>query len=860
MVAAYSHEGLTVKGQHPLEGRMDRWMDRPEQEGAEAMDMSACGGALSGELRQDKGLFSWEDLAGVSFLALDATGRCVRLQGLGTPGSNEDPETRFCRIVDGAEVFRREVLRMLQERRGGEILFRLEGQRWHGTVIPVALASGERGALVLGGAEREAQERLASRPGLLEHVPGAGKLTDALLTALPDAFLVIGADDRVEELRAGAEFPLLAPPGDVRRRRLADLPNFPQDLVQGVQSALDTVRKSGQLVRFEYELEFLEQIHHFEARFFAVGQEQVGVMLRDLTPLRSVKNNLALAEKIIESALEGIVVTDVSGGIETVNAAFTRITGYTREEVLGRNPRILKSHHHDAAFYRRMWQALRTVGKWEGEIWNRRKNGEVYPEWLAIHALRNAEGETTHYVSVFSDLSQIKAQEAQIEHQAYHDRLTGLPNRSLFLNLLSVEIDHARQNLGTVGMLFLNLDRFKAVNDSLGHVAGDRVLMEMGQRLQRLAGEGKTVSHTGGDEFCLLVPSPGGPKELAHVAAEVLELLKNPVDAGGFSVYLTASIGIALFPDDGQNPLSLAGAADRAMNRAKAGGGDAYSFHTEEMNRAARKRFALETGLRRAVAREDFCLHYQPQVRPKARTVFGVEALVRWRGEDGKLIPPGDFIPLAEETGLIVPLGAWVLRTACAQARQWLDAGLGPLEVSVNISAVQLYRSSLWDTVAEQIEEFFLPPNTLALEMTENTILQDWERAASTFRELKKLGVSLYIDDFGTGYSSLSYLRDFAIDGLKVDKSFVDHIPDAGKNEALVRGILAIARGLGLRTVVEGVETEAQEDVLRAMENDLLIQGYRYSPPIPPEDVELLLRRQAFGGMPAFGSGDVGRS
>ena len=731
MVAAYSHEGLTVKGQHPLEGRMDRWMDRPEQEGAEAMDMSACGGALSGELRQDKGLFSWEDLAGVSFLALDATGRCVRLQGLGTPGSNEDPETRFCRIVDGAEAFRREVLRMLQERRGGEILFRLEGQRWHGTVIPVALASGERGALVLGGAEREAQERLASRPALLEHVPGAGKLTDALLTALPDAVLVIGADDRVEELRAGAEFPLLVPPGDVRRRRLADLPNFPQDLVQGVQSALDTVRKSGQLVRFEYELEFLEQIHHFEARFFAVGQEQVGVMLRDLTPLRSVKNNLALAEKIIESALEGIVVTDVSGGIETVNAAFTRITGYTREEVLGRNPRILKSHHHDAAFYRRMWQALRTVGKWEGEIWNRRKNGEVYPEWLAIHALRNAEGETTHYVSVFSDLSQIKAQEAQIEHQAYHDRLTGLPNRSLFLNLLSVEIDHARQNLGTVGMLFLNLDRFKAVNDSLGHVAGDR---------------------------------------------------------------------------------------------------------------------------------EDFCLYYQPQVRPKARTVFGVEALVRWRGEDGKLIPPGDFIPLAEETGLIVPLGAWVLRTACAQARQWLDAGLGPLEVSVNISAVQLYRSSLWDTVAEQIEEFFLPPNTLALEMTENTILQDWERAASTFRELKKLGVSLYIDDFGTGYSSLSYLRDFAIDGLKVDKSFVDHIPDAGKNEALVRGILAIARGLGLRTVVEGVETEAQEDVLRAMENDLLIQGYRYSPPIPPEDVELLLRRQAFGGMPAFGSGDVGRS
>jgi len=671
------------------------------------------------------------------------------------------------------------------------------------------------------------------------------------LSALPDAFFLMNDKGVVEDLRRGRYFFLLVPPEEILGRPLGAIPGLPPGMARRCEAALDAVRRGGGLVRFEYDLEFDGGARHFEARFFPVGQGKIGLLLRDLTPLQSAKSDLALAEKIIESAQEGIVVTDAAGSIETVNAAFSRITGYSREEALGHNPRILKSHHHDATFYRHMWQALRSVGKWEGEIWNRRKGGEVYPEWLAIHALRNTEGEITHYVSVFSDLSQIKAQEAQIEHQAYHDRLTGLPNRALFLNLLAVEIDHARQSLGTVGMLFLNLDRFKSVNDSLGHVAGDRVLMEMGRRLQGFAGEGRTVSHTGGDEFWLLVPSPKNPKELARIATEVLELLKTPVDAGGFSIYLTASIGIALFPDDGQDTVALTGAADRAMNQAKAGGGDTYSFHTEEMNRSARKRFDLETGLRRAVAREDFCLHYQPQVRPESGAIFGVEALVRWRGQDGKLISPGDFIPLAEETGLIVPLGAWVLRTACAQARQWLDAGLGPLEMSVNISAVQLYRSSLWELVAEQMEEFFLPPGTLALEITENTILQDWERATATFRELKKLGIILYIDDFGTGYSSLSYLRDFAIDGLKIDKSFVDHIPDHGKNEALVRGILAIAQGLGLRAVIEGVETEAQERALRARGSNLLFQGYRYSPPVPFEKMELLLRRQRLGGSDA---------
>jgi len=789
-------------------------------------------------------VLDWEEWAGVPFLVLDDEGRCVRLGGLGSSiYAESDPEGAFVHAVEGAEALRREV----RDLRGKEVSFRAGGRSWKGAALPVTLASGHRGALVVGirGSAGALPPPSPERDGWSDDRSGS------FLSALPDAFFFMNDKGVVEDLRRGRDFFLLAPPEEILGRPLGAIPGLPPGMARRCEAALDAVRRGGGLVRFEYDLEFDGGARHFEARFFPVGQGKIGLLLRDLTPLQSAKSDLALAEKIIESAQEGIVVTDAAGSIETVNAAFSRITGYSREEVLGHNPRILKSHHHDATFYRHMWQALRSVGKWEGEIWNRRKGGEAYPEWLAIHALRNTEGEITHYVSVFSDLSQIKAQEAQIEHQAYHDRLTGLPNRALFLNLLAVEIDHARQSLGTVGMLFLNLDRFKSVNNSLGHVAGDRVLMEMGRRLQGFAGEGRTVSHTGGDEFWLLVPSPKSPKELVRLATEGLNVVKRPIDAGGFSVHLTASIGIALFPDDGQDTVALTGAADRAMNQAKAGGGDTYSFHTEEMNRSARKRFDLETGLRRAVAREDFCLHYQPQVRPESGAIFGVEALVRWRGEGGDLIPPKDFIPLAEETGLIIPLGAWVLRTACAQARRWLDAGLGPLEMSVNISAVQLYRSSLWELVAEQMEEFFLPPGTLALEITENTILQDWERATAIFRELKKLGIILYIDDFGTGYSSLSYLRDFAVDGLKIDKSFVDHIPDHGKNEALVRGIMAIAQGLGLRAVIEGVETEAQERTLRAMGSDLLFQGYRYSPPVPFEKMELLLRRQRLGGSDA---------
>ncbi len=549
-----------------------------------------------------------------------------------------------------------------------------------------------------------------------------------------------------------------------------------------------------------------------------------------------------LAASVFESTHEGIMITDACARIVAVNQAFTRVTGYEEEEVLGRTPSLLRSGRHGPDFYASMRQSLDAIGHWQGEVWNRRKNGEIYPELLSISAVHDQAGAVCNYIGVFTDIGKIKESEARLAYLAHYDPLTGLPNRLLLSARLHHAIEQAKRQERRVGVLFVDLDRFKNVNDSLGHQAGDELLCAVTQRLsQRLRIE-DTVARLGGDEFVILIEHLHEPRDAALVARTVLDALADPFPlALGQEVFIGASIGISLYPDDGDDPAKLIQHADVAMYQAKKSGRNAYGFYTHALTENANQRLKLETKLRRGLERDEFVLHYQPQARLSDGRLIGAEALVRWRhGEDG-LIPPAEFIPLAEETGLIVALGEWVLRQACAQWAAWLRQGFGPLTLAVNISPRQFRHLELVRVVDRVLAETGLPAGALELELTESALLHQGEEAEATLRELKRLGVALAIDDFGTGYSSLAYLRRFPIDRLKIDQSFVRDISEHSNGDELVSTIIAMGRNLNMQVLAEGVETEAQLAFLRAKECDAY-QGYLYSRPVPAEEFEVLLR------------------
>lgn len=549
---------------------------------------------------------------------------------------------------------------------------------------------------------------------------------------------------------------------------------------------------------------------------------------------------------VFESTAEGAFITDTDGAILDVNRAFTEITGFTPNDVRGRNPRLLQSGRHTRDFYQQMWASLGEAGQWRGEIWNRRRNGEIYPAWLTASAVRNSAGDTTHYVAVFSDITNVKNAEERLDFLAHHDPLTHLPNRLLLNARLEHALRRASRSKQPMAVLFLDLDRFKDVNDSLGHPIGDRLLQAVAERLAAQVRQDDTLARLGGDEFVVLLESIGSEDHVGPVAEKLLRSFETPFPIEGQDLYISASIGISLCPRDGMDSETLTRNADTALFKAKEQGRNDYAFYTEQLTRHAAERMELTHNLRRAIKEGQFQLAYQPQVDMANGRVAGVEALLRWEQPQLGNIAPDRFVPLAEDTGLILPIGTWVLESACRQARAWLDAGTPFERIAVNVASAQILRGDLVADVHAALESSGLPAARLELEVTESSFLSDATRAITVFRELRRAGVTVAIDDFGTGYSSLGQLRQLPVDRLKLDKTFVRDLPGNRDDLAIARTVIALGDGLGIPVIAEGVETEAQRDCLLGA-GCRLGQGYLFGYPEPADRLSSLLQSRSTG-------------
>lgn len=564
-------------------------------------------------------------------------------------------------------------------------------------------------------------------------------------------------------------------------------------------------------------------------------------MLMDITKRREDLEQLRQAAAVFRSTSEGVVITDADTRILAVNRAFSEITGYSEAEILGQTPRLLQSGHHDDAFFAAMWRSIQETDSWHGEIWNRRKNGEIYPEWLAISTVRNEAGALVNYVGVFSDITTVKDAQAKLEYQAHHDPLTGLPNRIMFRDRVNRAIARAQRHGHVACLMFIDLDRFKDINDSLGHAVGDQVLIEIAERLQqRLRGE-DSVSRHGGDEFTVLIESLKDARQAARFAKKILPWFEQPILIDEHELYITASIGISSFPGDGDSPEILIRNADTAMYQAKASGRNTYAYYDAKLTEQAMERVHMEAALRKAIDQGQLFLQYQPQVRCDTGEVTGVEALVRWQHPELGLYSPGRFIPLAEETGLIIPLGEWVLQTATRQLQAWQAQGIELHRVAVNVAAAQLRLEHFDRVVARALEDSGLLPGCLELEITEGFLAAAPEIAPHILQRLRNLGVEIAVDDFGTGYSSLRRLKDLAVDRLKIDQGFVRGIPDDPDDLALARAILWLGHSLGLEVIAEGVE-QTEQCALLAAEGCEDAQGYLYSKPLSAADLVAWLR------------------
>jgi diguanylate cyclase (GGDEF)-like protein/PAS domain S-box-containing protein len=538
-----------------------------------------------------------------------------------------------------------------------------------------------------------------------------------------------------------------------------------------------------------------------------------------------------LFARVFETSGEAIIITNSRNEIIAVNEAFTRITGYALDDVLGKNPRLLSSGRHDAAFYEQLWNALRSEGTWRGELWNRRKNGEVFCEWTTINVVRDPDGPHTHYVAIFADITEAKDSMAQVSYLAQHDHLTGLPNRSLLRDRLSQALS-ASQRTGTMtALMVLDLDGFKSINGSLGPWEGDSLLMEMAYRLKDTVKAGDTVARMGGDEFALVLTELESTQAVVELGQKVRGAISEPMLVAGQELRVTASIGIAVYPQDGESSNVLLSNADAAMHAAKEGGRDTARFFDESMNGKAQERLILTTGLGRALERGEFKLQFQPQRPIVGDGLLGVEALIRWHHPELGLVPPDRFIHLAEETGAIRLIGAWVLREAALCARRW------NLVVSVNLSVVQLQDPEFFTRVTDILEETGVDPSLLEFEVTESVVMKDPTAAAELLSRVRALGVHLAMDDFGTGYSSLSQLKRLPLDRLKIDRAFVRDVMNDPADQAVVQAVIAMGHALKLRIIAEGVESQEQRTMLEGFGCDE-VQGYLCGRPVDARVIE----------------------
>jgi diguanylate cyclase (GGDEF)-like protein/PAS domain S-box-containing protein len=550
--------------------------------------------------------------------------------------------------------------------------------------------------------------------------------------------------------------------------------------------------------------------------------------------------NLSAAQ-VISHMREGVMITDADHNILAVNEPFSTVTGYKSEDILGLNPRVLKSGEHKTPFYVKMWASIAKSGYWQGEIINKRKNGEFYTEWISISSVKNSDGHITHYMAVFTDITKKKRAEETIRHMAYYDALTDLPNRAMFRDQLKTAMAQAERHKEMLGVLFLDLDRVKVINDTLGHDMGDRLLKAVAERLLSCLRQTDVVARLGGDEFMLLITGVKQLKEIVALTEKILEAVRPSFHFDGKDLFTTASIGVSVFPNDGHDPETLLKNADTAMYRAKRGGRNNYQVFDPTMKAEVFQQLALDNGLRRALEQNEFVVHYQPQIDIESGRIVGMEALVRWDHPELGLLPPSTFIQWAEDSGLIIPIGERVLRMACAQNKKWQDSGHPTIKVGVNISGKQMRQSNIIETVRRILAETGLPPSCLDLELTESVLMDLYGQAMNIPHELKAMGVGFSIDDFGTGYSSLNYLKRLPVNTLKMDQSFVRDLTSDSNDAAIANAVIGLGHGLKLNVLAEGVETEGQLNHLRELSCDQ-VQGFFFSEPLSADNFENLLR------------------
>ncbi|KMY32941.1 diguanylate cyclase [Lysinibacillus xylanilyticus] len=553
-----------------------------------------------------------------------------------------------------------------------------------------------------------------------------------------------------------------------------------------------------------------------------------------LEKLNSIsKYPTALLTKIFENVSEGIMITDKYKRIELVNPAFEFVTGYKRNEVIGKTPAVLQSGVHELQFYLDMWQKIRQEGNWQGEIWNRRKTGDVYPEWLTIVGVANDEGEITNYCGIFSDLSERKIVENELEKRLLTDSLTEVSNRFAYIermdNLLesTSTISHSVQH----AVYFLDLDRFKQINDTLGHAVGDTILVEVAKRLKTLLKNKDIIARYGGDEFIITLTNVKNAKEAANFAEQIIGIIEQPLDINGQDIFISTSIGISMYPIDGEATEQLIHCADKAMTYSKKNGLNDYAFYFDELKTDSQRVLLLDSELRRAIENREFELHFQPKISMENEEIQGLEALVRWNSERLGVVSPAEFIPYAEETGLIIPLSEVIIEKACEAVIEMRQCGY-KTSVAINISSIHFKQQSFLDSVQAILERYNMPANNFEIEVTERTVMNSANETVSKLVRLKKMGFKISIDDFGTGYSSLSYLVRFPLDYLKIDRSFIQHIGSLDEKQAVVDAIIQMSHRLKMKVVAEGVEQAQQVDILRKMNCDI-IQGYYYSKPLP---------------------------
>ncbi|WP_098417129.1 EAL domain-containing protein [Vibrio sp. ES.051] len=594
-------------------------------------------------------------------------------------------------------------------------------------------------------------------------------------------------------------------------------------MATGSQKIVEECRKSDEHTRPTWLETIKSPIHDHAGNVIGI----LG-MTRNITRRKMVETQLSLASRIFNNSQEGMVITDRNANIIDVNPAFTHITGYSSEEVMGKNPSLLRSGHHDDSFYQQLWHQLKTKGQWKGEFINRKKDDSIYPQLATISAVMDDKNQLINYICVFEDISVRKAHEEKLQRMAFYDPLTNLPNRPHLIRLLEQHIDMGQEFV----TLFLDIDHFKHINDSMGHFCGDQLLSKLAIRLQNILQVNAHVARIGGDEFVIILPSTSSDMALLETVGNILAVFQQPFDLVHHdSLRVSTSVGIALYPRDGQDSETLLKNADTAMYLAKKNGRNGYAFYSPDLTDKSVSHVRIQSALHQAIEKQQLHLEFQPQYHVEQNVMMGVEVLLRWHHPEFGPVSPSDFIPIAEKTGLIQSIGEWVLKQACLQGNAWLERGIEFGRIAVNVSALQLQQSNFIHRLRTILDETGFPAQRLDLEITESFLLIDPKHAITSLNQLRDLGIEISLDDFGTGYSSLSYLKGLPINKLKIDSSFVSDVPSHNDSNAIVNAIIAMGKTLSLKIVAEGIETQEQADYLS--DNGCIYgQGFLFSRPV----------------------------